>query len=395
MTENPTNMAQTAGEPADATPEPVRQVRPRVWPRIAGALILLAGAGGTFAWLNPGPLRHSLESIWPHDGRREAADAALKALADRVAKLEPLGDRVAKLEPLGDRVARLEPLGDRVAKLEQRQVADLGPIEARIAALEKQQPDPRPLTARLDALEAKPASATVPVAIASVGTDLGPLLARLQALEQRPAPAADERKVNAIASQVEALSARDPGPALRARLDDAEKQLGGLATTSAKATEAADRAARIARLQGASAALTAGRPLGATLGAPPALARFATVAPPTIASLRLAFPAAEQAALRVSKPDLAGKSFTNRILGRLQDFHFLTVREGDRVLVGNETAAHLTHARTLLDAGDLDGAVKAVSALTGPPADAIASWLGDAKALLAAREALTALSGPG
>ena len=49
----------------------------------------------------------------------------------------------------------------------------------------------------------------------------------------------------------------------------------------------------------------------------------------------------------------------------------------------------------MLATGDLDGAVKAVSALSGPPADAIASWLGDAKALLAAREALTALSGPG
>ena len=389
MTENPTNMPQTAAQPAEVTPEPARDVRPRVWPRIAGAVILLAGAGGTFVWLNPGPVRRSLESIWPHDGRREAAEAAIKAVADRVAKLE------------------------------QTPVADLGPIVARLAALEKQQPDPRPVPdlqpvpdlrpviARLDALEAKPAATAVPdagptavpsavsIGIAPVGTGLGPLLARLDALEHRPVPAADERKVDAIASQVEALSARDPGPELRARLDDAEKKLGGLATTSAKATEAADRAALIARLQGASAALTAGRPLGATPGAPPALARFATSAPPTIASLRLAFPAAEQAALKVSKPDLAGKSFANRILGRLQDFHFLTVREGDRVLLGNTTAAHLTHARTMLDAGDLDGAVKAVSALSGPPADAIASWLGDAKALLAAREALTALSGPG
>jgi hypothetical protein len=73
----------------------------------------------------------------------------------------------------------------------------------------------------------------------------------------------------------------------------------------------------------------------------------------------------------------------------------ITVREGDRVVVGNSAAAILVHARALLDAGDLDGAVKAVSSLTGPPAEKMAAWLTDAKSLQEAREALAALQGTG
>jgi hypothetical protein len=49
----------------------------------------------------------------------------------------------------------------------------------------------------------------------------------------------------------------------------------------------------------------------------------------------------------------------------------------------------------LLDAGDLDGAVKTVSALSGPPAEKMAPWLADATALRAAREALASLAEKG
>jgi len=159
--------------------------------------------------------------------------------------------------------------------------------------------------------------------------------------------------------------------------------------------EASDRAMRIGRLDAASIALAAGRPLGPIPDAPPALARFATIAPPTEAGLRLAFDAASQAALKVSQPDTEDKPFLDRVMARLQDSRLITVREGDRVLVGNSAATTLVHARTLLDAGDLDGAVTAVSAMTGPPAEKMAAWLADAKSLREAREALVALAGNG
>ena len=121
----------------------------------------------------------------------------------------------------------------------------------------------------------------------------------------------------------------------------------------------------------------------------------ATAAPPTEAGLRLAFDPASQAALKVSQPDTEDKPFLDRVMARLQDSRLITVREGDHVLVGNSTATTLVHARTLLDAGDLDGAVKAVSSLTGPPAEKMAAWLADAKSLREAREALVALAGNG
>jgi hypothetical protein len=69
----------------------------------------------------------------------------------------------------------------------------------------------------------------------------------------------------------------------------------------------------------------------------------------------------------------------------------VTVRQGDTVLVGAPAAVTLNAARGKLDAGDLAGAVAALSALDGPAAKAMAGWRSDAQALLDARAALTSL----
>ena len=98
---------------------------------------------------------------------------------------------------------------------------------------------------------------------------------------------------------------------------------------------------------------------------------------------------------QVSLPDTEGKPFLDRVLARLQDVRLITVREGDHVVVGNEAAQTLAHARLLLEVGDLAGAVKAVSGLSGPPAEKMAAWLAEASSLVAAREALVSLSGNG
>jgi hypothetical protein len=259
--------------------------------------------------------------------------------------------------------ADLQALEDRVAQLEQRPAVgavDLGPLTARVSALEQRTaPDLAPLEARIAALEKKVA-------------DNSPFAARLDALSGR----------------VDALSGRDQSAAgdLGRRLDADETRLASLERSTAQVTAAAQQAARLARIQMAEAALTAGQSLGDLPDAPPAVTRFATANPPTEASLRLAFPAAKRAALAASRPDTGGDTFLARVLAHAEDL--VTVRQGDRVLLGDPAAGVLARAQTALDAGDLPGAVAAVSGLSGPPATAMAAWLADAKALLLARAGL-------
>jgi hypothetical protein len=143
-------------------------------------------------------------------------------------------------------------------------------------------------------------------------------------------------------------------------------------------------------VQAAAAALEAGAPLGPLPGAPPALARYATERPPTLAALKLAFPAAMRAAEEASIPSPAQADIWNRMWDRVQGL--VVVRQGDSVVVGNPAAGVLARAERLLDAGDLAGAVQAVETLGGSAAAAMASWLGQARDLLAAREAMTALA---
>src|SRR6202030_3818836 len=112
----------------------------------------------------------------------------------------------------------------------------------------------------------------------------------------------------------------------------------------------------------------------------------ATTAPPTEASLRQAFPAAARNALAVARPATDGKPLLDRVWAEAQDL--VTVRQGDRVLVGDPTAGVLARARSALDAGDLSDAIANIASLNGPAAQAMAAWVADARALLDARAAL-------
>ena len=255
---------------------------------------------------------------------------------------------------------QLAALEARVANLEQRPptaAPNLAPLEARVAALEQRQPaaaapppDLGPLTARIDALEYQHAAG------------LAPMEARISKLE-----AADHKAVTDLAQKLAAEDAR----------------FAALEKSSSLAV----------RIGAVRQALDAGNKLGDVPGAPPALARYATVDPPTEASLRLAFPAASQAALAASRPSVDGKPLLSRIWARAQDL--VTIRRGDQVLVGDPAAGLLATAGTALDAGDLAGAVRSVGALTGPAAAAMAGWLAQARALLEARAALASWAAQG
>ena len=231
------------------------------------------------------------------------------------------------------------------------------PIDpARIAALEAQL---RGFHQRIIALEQRPPAAQPPAP-----ANLAPLEARLLALEQRPPP-----------------QTPTPAPATAAPTD--------LAPLEARiaATERATR--RAIQLQAATSALHDGAPLGPLPDAPPALARFATIAPPTLATLRRDFTPAATAALAASLP-VEETAISSQIWRRLAAL--VTVRQGDAVLFGPPAALVLTLAQTRLDAGDLQGALAALDSLDPGAAPAMAPWRRDAQALLDARAALAALA---
>jgi len=391
-----------------------RESGPRIWPRVVGVLILLLGAGGAWIWQNPGFLQHTWASVFPGSSSGETENSPIKLLEARVARLE------ARPSP-GD----LEPLNQRLAALERRAsptgatagpasaTVDLKPVLARLEALEaraRQSAPPRQDTsstggpagpdvlARLDALEAqlRETPAQRQATDGAPAQDLRPLVGRLDALEKVVAGhEVEPGKIDALNARVETLSARDPAAELRGRLEGMERQMSGLSSTDAKLADNTAKAMRLARLQAAAIALSAGRALGPIPDAPPALAKFTNVAPPTEARLRLAFATAAEAARQVSLPDTEGKDFFDRVLARLQDVRLITVREGDHLVIGNAAAATLTHAKMLLDVGDLGGAIKTVGTLTGPPAEKMAGWLADATSLVAAREALVSLADNG
>jgi hypothetical protein len=338
---------------------------PRLWPRVAGVAILLIGVAAVWTWQNPQSIRDAWHALFPGSPAADGDAAAVQALEQRVARLE------------------------------QRQSPDLAPLVRRLDALENRpaqsSADLRPIVSRLDAMEAREH------APASAGTaepaDLQPLLARIDVLEKSLAERAlDASKLDALAARIATMTASDPAGAFREQLERLDNQLRELAAAEAKLTEASDRAIQLARWR---LALDAGRPLGSTPNAPPVLARYATAAPPTLASLRLSFPVHARAALAAGPPDNAGEPFLDRVVARLRDFRLVTVKEGDRVVIGSQTEPVLEHARALLNAGDLNGAVAALATLSGQAADAMAPWLAEAKDLQAARDALASLAGAG
>jgi hypothetical protein len=359
MTEPP---ALPPPEPHDEpVPDPVPPEPPRrpllPWLSAAGFVVLAAAL--FLVWQHP---------LQPPATEAEAQARQIAALDARVARLE---QRPAPQSP------DLAPLAARVAALEQRppaasassgQTPDLAPLAARVAVLEQHQgaspnpgPSPNlvPLEARIAALEAKqPADSQLP--------------GRIDALSAR---------ADSFGTALQALQSDVPR-----RLDADEARLVAVDRVATQVATLTERTARIARVQAAQLALDAGQPLGDVQGAPPALARFANAAAPTEAGLRLAFPPAAQAALAAAHPSSDGKPLLARVWAQAQDL--VTIRQGDRVLVGDPTAGILERAHAALEAGDLAGAAAAVASLDGPSAQAMAAWLADARGLLEARAAL-------
>lgn len=233
------------------------------------------------------------------------------------------------------------------------------------------------LSSRLDGLAGQLGAIEKRLAALPPPTDLAPIEARLSALEKRPPPTAGPPSTAAVNAALAPLSRR---------IDAFDQSLGRL-------SDRLDRIQRLARIAAAAAALADGRPLGTLPGAPPALAQFAETPPPTLAKLRMSFSTAAAAELAVSRRTGAGKSFLDRILLRMGNL--FTLREGNRVIIGNPAESAMIRARTALDAGDVSAALAALDSLPRPLAPTLAEWEDKAKALLAAQAALATLASSG
>jgi hypothetical protein len=205
----------------------------------------------------------------------------------------------------------------------------------------------------------------------------------------RTAPAPDSvtvqadlaQKYLALAAQVSAVQAQAAG------------DHGTLSVLQANAADLGTLTRRMTLLNAlgtARLALDAGQPLGQIPGAPPALAQFATTAPPTEAQLREGFGQAARAAEEASFSSDGKIGFWAGAKLRLEGM--ITISNGSQVVFGPPAAAALNTAQAALENGDLAGAVTALQDLGPGAKQAMGGWLAQAQALLAARTALVALA---
>ncbi len=333
-TDQPEAEAPPPATAAPATPPPRRGGRGRGMLAALLFIVLFAAVG----WL-------AMQQQQLAERQAAAAKSPPPAASVSPDQLAALSQRVDALQQQLDQVraaAQQKPSQDAAPPV------DLAPLEARIAALEQRAP--------------APAQAQAP---APPAPDLGPI----------------QQKLDDVAAEAQAAKAAQA--ALAGKLGDLQQQL---AAAEAKAGQLAGKATSAERLAQMRVALDDGQPLGALPDAPPALARFATEPPPTEAGLRLSFPQAAAAAVHASEPGSSGKSLGERMWLRAKSL--VTVKQGDRVLVGSPTAEILGAAQTRLDAGDLAGTLKVLDRLDGPAAQAMAPWRAQAQALLDARGAL-------
>ena len=366
--------------------------------------------------------------------------ARLAAVEGRPApNLAPIEQRLAALEKpapvastdISELARRLDSIAGRQDQLAARQQADVNTLSGRtdagvtqataagaaaVAALGRQLDAAQATSAKqIDAAQASDKAARdtlaaslggrIDAATAQAGAAATALTASLggridaaqAALAKRidDAQAADKTARDALAGslggRIDAAGAKDSKALadLSGKVDALDARLVTVEQSSGKVAGLAARAGSMAQLQSAQDNLAAGHKLGVIPGAPPALARFANVAPPTEASLRLSFADAAEAARQASEPQNAQRPFLGRMWSRVQQA--VVVRQGDNVIVGDPAAGVLARAGDAMNAGDLPGTVEIVESLQGPAKETMAPWLAQAHQLLDARAALSSL----
>lgn len=315
----------------------------------------------------PSPDRKALDGL---DGRVKALEGGQKS---ETSKLSELSDRLAKLE------TSLKSLAE-TAK-EGGSVADAAAIGQAIDEAE------RKLDAKIDAALAKGSSANA-AAIEETQKMIADLKARLGALAEAQLGTGDTAP-----SQSELAK-------LNERLGKLEAVLPELAGTIDKEAAGAKSAALAIAFANLRAAVSEGRPYAAeldTIGAlAPALGdlgvlpAYAEKGIPTVPQLTRAFAAASDEALATPAPPPDG-SLVGNLMASAESL--VTIKRIDEAPAGEGASAALARAKSALNNDDLAVAVREVETLQGKPREAFSSWLGEARARLAAAETLTRLEG--
>ena len=288
---------------------------------------------------------------------------------------------------------QLAGMQDQLAVLDHREKSDIAALRQEISGLPEAPAENTDKTATTGADEA--AVATLKSRLAALTDQVG----KLQAASANAAGGPTAATVSALSGKIDGLAQREATDmqalqgsvsALQQKMGDLSGQTKSLAAQAGAVPQLSAEADRLGRMMQAAARLSAGQPLGTLPDAPPALTRFATVAPPTEAALRLSFPAAASAAEKAASVTAAHPGFWRGIWQRVTSL--VSLRQGDRVILGNPASGTLARAGRLLDAGDLPGAVAILGALPPASAAAMAPWLDDARALIAARQALTQMA---
>ena len=361
----------------------------------------------------PMPAPAPSADLGPLEARVSALEPKTSSLEPRLAALEP---GFAALEP------KLSELEQKVSALEQRPgppPPDFGPVIAQVdagfskqdAELSKQAAGLLDLAGQLDAVQRRAAELLSLQAaglqdlasrvdatqrqdaeqFSTQGANMQETVSRLGTLEGRVA-ATEKQDAEQFSKQgTNVQEAVNRLGTLEGRVAATEKQGSSIA---GRLDNIADRAQLVARTQVVTNALEAGQPLGDIPGSPPALARFAHEAPPTEGGLRQSFNTAAEAAQHASQPAaMDNQPFAARLWTRAQQV--VSVRQGDNVVVGDPLNGVLARARQALEAGNVSGAVSALDGLSGPAAAAMADWVGQARALLEARAALSTMAARG
>lgn len=408
--------------PRPATPPPPAAPGPRIAGMRLDPAAAMLGVGAAVLVL-------ALWWLWATPRADQAAagdERRLAQIEQRLASLEPVREQAAaanaRLQGLGaleQRASQVAELEGRLRAIENRPApaaADLGPIETRITALTERLAAAERAAAqaaeRAAAVEARPRIDTDALATKQA---LEALAGRVEAAGSEAARAAGQR-VAALEQQLgqrsgaleQQLTQRSGAleQQVTQRLAQLEQQIGqrmaAVEQAQGRLRELDQRTQRLAALEAVQGALAAGQPLGAALqrlqNAPEALTRFAGQAPPTEASLRLSFEEAARAARAAADPAATGPegdrgSVADAALSRFAAL--VTVRRGEQVIWGDAAEAEIEKARRALQAGDVELAVSQLQKLPPAAREAMAGWIGQARALVAARAALRQMATPG
>ncbi len=412
-------VAEPASDDASAPPPPVAVTAPRRADRGARVLafiaILLALAVGATTIL-PQIQGGSAERITRLQSEIGVLTASNRDLAEQVkaasttaAAPVDLSGVEARLAELESRLADVSGLQDRLAALEAAVPASADAMSAEAMSADAVSRDEiEALRAQIAAIAAAPgdapASAVPQQGVADDGAstallaELGDLEERLAAIERNTGDAGIATRdlrdsLEALRDRMEALASE--ADALSQRVDAvAEAAAGRQGQADAEAAQRAALVLALGRMRDVAATSSAFPgawnsvvELGVDPAGHPAIADAAQHGIATVDDLRQRFAAVADAALtaeRIGGDDTwYGAAFQR--LGNLVSVR----RVGD--VEGTSVEAIVTRAERRLQEGNLEAALAELDGLSGPPAEAVASWRKTAQARLELEQAIRAL----